>query len=192
MMSMWTRSPESDLEFGDEFQTFLSRILQKKKNRWSWIDLFENQISYWRDDSCQFLFFSFVMICGSRNHPKEDGSKKQTFVDSKINSQKIANRTLFLKGHDVHGAYCPSFVTRQTLERSAPISHEAVQVRVLSGWGAHNRVWSLHSLWHCLERRSIRIKEHSSPFFGPAWRGISSELSVIVMVVERQPQDTRW
>ena len=103
-------------------------------------------------------FFSFVMICGSRNHPKEDGSKKQTYVDSKINSQKIASRTLFLKGHDVHGAYCPSFVTRQTLERSAPILHEAVQVRVLSGWEVYNRVSSLHSLRHCLERRFIRIK----------------------------------
>ena len=67
-----------------------------------------------------------VKFCGSRNHPKEDGSKKQTYVDSKINSQKIANRTFFLEDHDVNDADCPSFALSQTLERSDPMLNETV------------------------------------------------------------------
>ena len=136
MMSMWNTF--SRIRSGvrrTNFRRSCRRILKKKNTMILNRSLRKSNLLL-KGWLLSISFFSFVMICGSRNHPKEDGSKKQTYVDSKINSQKIANRTLFLKGHDVHGAYCPSFVTRQTLERSAPILHEAVQVRVLSGWEA--------------------------------------------------------
>ena len=57
---------------------------------------------------------SFELIFGSLNYAREHDSKKQTYVDSEINSQKIAHRTLFLEDHDVHDADYPSFLTRQT------------------------------------------------------------------------------